>query len=118
MRVSKEALVAVLTQFNPWWRGAAIAHPTIWRRAAFRELQAWITQPPAPRYVVLSGARQMGKSTLLLQAADTLLRGGVPDANVLYVNFEVTRHCSSSLRSRSAALPMRGPSSSSCTTST
>jgi predicted AAA+ superfamily ATPase len=88
MRVSKEELVAVLAQFNPWWRGEAIADLPIWRRAAFRELQAWMTQPPAPRAVLLSGARQIGKTTLLLQAADTLLRGGVPGANVLYATFD------------------------------
>ncbi len=88
MRVSKEELVAVLAQFNPWWRGEAIADLPTWRRAAFRELQAWMTQPPAPRAVLLSGARQIGKTTLLLQAADTLLRGGVPGANVLYATFD------------------------------
>ena len=64
MRVSKEELVAVLAQFNPWWRGEAIADLPTWRRAAFRELQAWMTQPPAPRAVLLSGARQIGKTTL------------------------------------------------------
>ncbi len=88
MRVSKEELVAVLAQFNPWWRGEAIADLPTWRRAAFRELHAWMTQPPAPRAVLLSGARQIGKTTLLLQAADTLLRGGVPGANVLYATFD------------------------------
>jgi uncharacterized protein len=88
MRVSKEELVAVLAQFNPWWRGEAIADLPTWRRAAFRELQAWMTQPPAPRAVLLSGARQIGKTTLLLQAADTLLRAGVPSANILYATFD------------------------------
>jgi uncharacterized protein len=37
---------------------------------------------------LLSGARQIGKTTLLLQAADTLLRAGVPSANVLYATFD------------------------------
>ncbi len=88
MKVSKEELVAVLAQFNPWWRGEAIADLPTWRRAAFRELQAWMTEPPAPRAVLLSGARQIGKTTLLLQAADALLRSGVPSANILYVTFD------------------------------
>jgi hypothetical protein len=48
MRVSKEELVAVLSQFNPWWRDEAIADLPKWRRAAFRELYAWMTNPPAP----------------------------------------------------------------------
>jgi predicted AAA+ superfamily ATPase len=88
MRVSKEELVAVLAQFNPWWRGEAIADLPKWRRAAFRELHAWMTAPPAPRAVMLSGARQIGKTTLMLQAADALLRAGVPAANILYATFD------------------------------
>ncbi|MGB7990530.1 MAG: ATP-binding protein [Candidatus Methylophosphatis roskildensis] len=88
MRVSKEELIAVLAQFNPWWRGEAIADLPGWRRAAFRELRAWLAEPPAARAVLLSGARQIGKTTLLLQAADALLGEGVPPANILYATFD------------------------------
>jgi hypothetical protein len=88
MRVSKEELVAVLAQFNPWWRGEAIADLPKWRRATFRELHAWLTAPPAPRAVMLSGARQIGKTTLMLQAADALLHAGAPAANILYATFD------------------------------
>jgi hypothetical protein len=88
MRVSKEELVAVLAQFNPWWRGEAIADLPKWRRAAFRELHGWMTAPPAPRAVMLSGARQIGKTTLMLQAADALLHAEVPAANILYATFD------------------------------
>lgn len=88
MRVPKEEVVAVLAQFNPWWRGEGIPDLPNWRRAAFRELHAWMTAPPAPRAVLLSGARQIGKTTLLLQAIDALLRDGVPAANLLYATFD------------------------------
>jgi len=88
MTVSKGELVAVLAQFNPWWRREAIADLPSFRRAAFRELYTWMTAPPAPRAVLLSGARQIGKTTLLLQAADALLRAGVPAANLLYATFD------------------------------
>ncbi|MCB1689253.1 MAG: ATP-binding protein [Halioglobus sp.] len=88
MKVSKEELVAVLAQFNPWWRDESIADLPSWRRAAFRELQVWLTNPPAPRAVLLSGARQIGKTTLLLQAVDLLLTERVPPANILYATFD------------------------------
>lgn len=88
MRVSKEELVAVLAQFNPWWRGEPISDLPSFRRAAFRELHEWMAAPPAPRAILLSGARQIGKTTLLLQAADALLRAGVPAANILYATFD------------------------------
>ena len=88
MKVSKEELIAILAQFNPWWRGEPIADLPTWRRAAFRELYAWMTAPPAPRAVLLAGARQIGKTTLMQQAVEALLRSGVPAANILYATFD------------------------------
>ncbi len=37
---------------------------------------------------MLSGARQIGKTTLMLQLADVLLKQGVPAANILYATFD------------------------------
>lgn len=88
MKVSQDELIAVLSQFNPWWRDEAIADLPPWRRAAYREFHAWMNNPPAPRAVLLSGARQIGKTTLMLQAADALLKAGVPAANILYATFD------------------------------
>ncbi len=88
MRVSKEELIAVLAQFNPWWRDETIADLPKWRRAAYRELETWMTAPPAPRAVLLSGARQIGKTTLMLQTAEALLQSGVAPANILYATFD------------------------------
>jgi uncharacterized protein len=88
MRVSKEELIAVLAQFNPWWRGEPIADLPDWQRAASRELNRWINHPPAHRAILLSGARQVGKTTLLQQQIDALLKQGVPAANILYTTFD------------------------------
>lgn len=38
--------------------------------------------------MLLSGARQIGKTTLLLQAIDVLLDQGVPPTNILYATFD------------------------------
>lgn len=88
MRVSKEELIAVLAQFNPWWRAEPIADLSVWKRAAWRELNRWTVNPPAHRAILVSGARQVGKTTLLLQQIDTLLKQGVPPANILYTTFD------------------------------
>jgi hypothetical protein len=37
---------------------------------------------------VAVGARQIGKTTLMLQCVDVLLRSGVPAANILYATFD------------------------------
>lgn len=88
MKIPKDELIAILAQFNPWWRGETITDLPTWQRAAFHELFEWISSPPAPRAVLLSGARQIGKTTLMLQAVDTLLQRGVSSANILYATFD------------------------------
>jgi len=88
MKVSKEELIAVLAQFNPWWRGEPIADLPGWQRAAWRQLNRWVTSPPVHRAILLSGARQVGKTTLLQQQIDALLKQGIAAANILYATFD------------------------------
>jgi uncharacterized protein len=83
-----QELFSVLRQYNPWWDGRSIPDIPAWRRAAFAELRAWLNSPPAPRAVLLTGARQVGKTTLLLQAAESLLDDGIPPENILYATFD------------------------------
>jgi len=88
VRIQTEELIAVLGQFNPWWRGEVIPDLPNWHRAAFGELQSWINNPPAARAIFLSGARQVGKTTLLMQVIEDLLKSGVPASNIIYATFD------------------------------
>jgi hypothetical protein len=69
---SRADVLAVLSRFNPWWSGAALPSVPDWRRAAFRPLSEWAAAPAGGRALLLSGARQVGKTTLLLQLARQL----------------------------------------------
>ncbi len=88
MKIEKEELTAILAKFNPWWRGDKIADLPVWKRAAFGELYKWIINPPALRATFLSGARQIGKTTLIMQAIDKLIKDGVPASNIFYATFD------------------------------
>lgn len=81
-------LIAVLRQYNPWWSGTRFTELPSWRRAAFHEISGWLHDPPAGRALLLSGARQVGKTTLFLQSIDLLLEQGVPAGNILYATFD------------------------------
>lgn len=81
-------LISVLRQYNPWWSGGRFADLPKWRRVAFNELMHWLTNPPSDRALLLSGARQVGKTTLFLQAIDQLLDDNVPPSNILYATFD------------------------------
>lgn len=88
MIIPTPELIAVLRQFNPWWRGAPSADLPVWRRRAFHDILAWMQSPPAPRALLLSGARQVGKTTLFLQVIQALIENGVPANKILYATFD------------------------------
>lgn len=88
MNISRQELITVLAQFNPWWRGERMADLPPWQRPAWRELDYWVQSPPVHRAILLSGARQVGKTTLLLQQIERLLQQGIPAANILYATFD------------------------------
>ena len=88
MIASRADLFAVLRQYNPWWAGNQFPDLPDWRRAAFHEIAGWLAAPPAGRALLLVGARQVGKTTLLLQAIEHLRDQGVPAQNILYATFD------------------------------
>ena len=88
MIASPAELFTVLRQYNPWWGGGRFPDLPPWRRAAFHEIAEWAENPPAGRALLLSGARQVGKTTLFLQAIDQLLDRGVAPQNILYATFD------------------------------
>ncbi len=88
MKIPKEDLIAILSQFNPWWRKEKISDLPEWKRGAFQELMQWIENPPTHRAILLSGPRQIGKTTLLLQAIQQLLQIGTSPGNILYATFD------------------------------
>ena len=88
MKFATDELIGVLSQFNPWWRGEPISDLPTWKRAAWHELRSWVINPPAQRAVLLAGARQIGKTTLLLQTIRQLLEDGVAPGNILYATLD------------------------------
>lgn len=88
MNIDKNELTTILAQFNPWWINSDALDIPEWQRAAFKELFNWVYNPPANRATLLSGARQVGKTTLLLQVIATLIKKGVSPTDILYVTFD------------------------------
>ncbi len=74
---------ALLHASNPWWR-AATPDPGANVRAHRWQarLLAWVTAADAPAVLVLEGARQTGKSTLLAGLAMDLVAQGIPAGRV------------------------------------
>jgi uncharacterized protein len=88
MIATQQDLFSVLRQYNTWWERGAVPDLPPWKRAAFAELKLWLAEPPAQRAVLLSGARQVGKTTLMLQVIQSLLENGVRPDQILYATFD------------------------------
>ena len=88
--VTQENILKLLYSYNPWWRDGILpkeySRPT--KRFAFNEASKVLLHPDLKRFVVLSGARRVGKTTLLYQLIEKLLSQGVAPQNILYVSFD------------------------------
>ena len=88
--VSDEQIIKVLRQYNPWWRNpSAIKEESKpQKRLAYYEALKMIKHKTLRRFAVLSGARRVGKTTIMYQMMDTLIEEGISAKNILYVSFD------------------------------
>ena len=87
LELQKDEIIAVLRQFNPWWENETIRDLPHWQRPAFRDIGDWVKANDS-RSLVLTGPRQVGKTTLFRQVIQNLLQNNVPPENVLYATFD------------------------------
>lgn len=88
--VSEEQIIKVLRQYNPWWRAPSSikeeSKPQ--KRLAYYEALRIIKHPTLRRFAVLSGARRVGKTTIMYQMIEHLIEEGINPQNILYVSFD------------------------------
>jgi predicted AAA+ superfamily ATPase len=83
----ESGLEIVIRNGNPWWRGEPIAELPPFRRWAFEPVYRRLTRGLAPA-VVLRGPHQIGKTTLLNQVVDQLMRDGVDPLRLFRLQFD------------------------------
>ncbi|AGA70627.1 putative ATPase (AAA+ superfamily) [Desulfitobacterium dichloroeliminans LMG P-21439] len=88
--VSEEQVIKVLQHYNQWWKEPekiqSLTKPQ--KRVAYNEAMKFLTHPSIRRFVVLSGARRVGKTTIMFQMIEDLLKQGVAPRNILYITFD------------------------------
>lgn len=88
--VSDEQVIKVLRQYNPWWREPFVIKEERKPQKRLAYYEAWkiLKHKTIRRFVVLSGARRVGKTTIMYQMIDSLIDEGVSPQNILYVSFD------------------------------
>ncbi len=83
----ERGLETVVRNANPWWLGEPIAGLPSFRRTAFEPVYHRLSRGLAPA-VLLRGPRQVGKTTLLTQVVDQLIRDGVDPKRLFRLQFD------------------------------
>ena len=88
--INDEQIIKVLRQYNPWWKNpAAIKNESKpQKRVAFDDALRMIKHKTIRRFVVLSGARRVGKTTIMFQMIEQLIEEGINPRNILYITFD------------------------------
>lgn len=87
---TEEKLLNLLMQYNPWWKNGEVNekfNPPR-RRYAFYETKKILERKEIRRFAVLSGARRVGKTTIMYQLIAGLLKANVPPRNIVYLSFD------------------------------
>lgn len=73
--VSDEQVIKVLRQYNLWWRipSAIKEESKPQKRQAYDEALKMLMHKSIRRFVVLSGGRRVGKTTIMYQIIDHLI---------------------------------------------
>lgn len=88
--VSSAQLIKVLQQYNPWWRNPDLIslETKPQKRNVYFETVKTINHPSIRRFAVLSGARRVGKTTVLFQVIKKLIDESIPAKNIFYISFD------------------------------
>lgn len=79
-----------LERFNPWWKSGKVAPEFIGRKR--RMLDEIVGYGEKRQILVFTGLRRVGKTTLMYQIIDGLLKRDVQPYNILYFSFDEMRY--------------------------
>lgn len=87
---SVENVIKLLYSYNPWWRVGTMPKDMVKpiKRFAYHESMRWLEHATVRRFVLLSGARRVGKTTIMYQMIQSLLDKGVQPKSIMYLSFD------------------------------
>lgn len=88
--ISEEQVIKVLRKYNPWWYNPSSIQQESkpQKRLAYYDALKMIQHESIRRFAILSGARRVGKTTIMYQMMEHLMDEGVNPRNILYVSFD------------------------------
>ncbi|MFH0860758.1 MAG: ATP-binding protein [Candidatus Altiarchaeota archaeon] len=84
-----------LSEANPWWQNGKV--PKVLRGKERKDYALLLKSVSIKEVIIITGVRRSGKSTLMYQMVDNLLKDGVTPEQVLFVNLEDNKLAKDSL---------------------
>lgn len=88
--ISKDAILKVLSAYNPWWK-MGLVNPKMtktYKRFAFHEAMKRLKEKDIRRTVILTGTRRVGKTTIQYQMIEALLNSGVAPQKIVFISMD------------------------------
>ncbi len=87
---NRDSLIDILKGFNPWWETNEVPDYFLkkFKRSAFYQIQNFLDKSNLKRAILLSGLRRVGKTVLLNQLVDKLLKDGIQPEKIIYISFD------------------------------
>jgi len=87
---SHENILKVLIAFNPWWKSGSVRpeFSKTYKRFAFHETIKVLSRESIRRTVILTGARRVGKTTILYQTIESLLKSGIAPQKIVFISLD------------------------------
>ena len=87
---NEEQVLKILNAYNPWWKNSQIPSDYLreMKRTAFYEAERIVMNESVRRFIILSGARRVGKTTILYQLIQKLIQQEVDEKNIIYLSLD------------------------------
>lgn len=88
--ISEEEVIRVFSEYNYWWKTKSVKKENLKniKRRAFYDAKNAFLNSDIRRFVLLSGTRRVGKTTIMYQIINELLKKGVNEKNILYISLD------------------------------
>lgn len=100
MEISEREVIERLRFDNPWWqagRGVDAEYRDAPKRAYFAAFHRLVSQSEVNRSVLVLGPRRVGKTWMMFQCIDALLKSGVSGSQILFASLETPLYTGLSL---------------------
>ena len=83
-------VIRVFSEYNYWWKTKTVKKENLKniKRTAFYDVKKVLLNGDIRRFVLLSGTRRVGKTTIMYQIINELLKKGVNEKNILYLSLD------------------------------